>query len=1025
MMTRLGAFCAGVLATVSVASAQLPFPQNWAGAPTGGAKQNVYPYPGQCVASTAAGSVGAALAAAGTPVCDTVKAPSFACEPSGSGLPNQSAGGYRSCGAIVAPTMPSLLATGPQPKFQWEVLNPPDYAPSADARFPGADYYEIAVHESWGFQALADVPATMAAGAFPPVPGGWTLPGRLFPNPKDAPAVAGTWTPNAAGVPNGMQWTGLVCAPVAPATTCSCPAEASAAYKTAYCTSGGRIPAGSPLLTPIWGIGQKKPAGSTITTLTDVLTAAGTFPVASFPAPAGAPDWSADDYVATWPSISIRGTTGKPVVVNWVNEFPNNHLFCPHPEAADWPCGIDRTFMGVKATIDPSASPFLTGVGTPTPGMKLPYNKVNQFGSPMQPDNSWVTHLHGGEIPPATDGFAEKWFGNARTGSLYAPQAWLLNPAFNAPEGALTDKAVSGPAGTQVGALFRPGGAPVAGGVSSWSNDTYAYPMVNGESTIWFHDHTLGKTHHNVIAGPAGFFPVKDPTKHGAVTNGLCQVPSSPSACEYTWLDPVTEPRNPLGQPKYDFFFALQDRDFNDDGTLNFPNGMSLLPAGATGPNGAGLAACVPNAAAGIVCAPPGSTEITPGPNPQVHPTWVPEYFAGSALVNGVLWPKKTVDAGIYRIRLVDGSDARCYTLGFSTVQAAGGTAAANAAKPKNDVSFTIVADEQGYLKGPVTAKSVTMCPGERYELLVDFTKYAGKQIFMTNSAAAPFPNGLNEPWRMGTLYPDMANIMRFDVSAAVGVRTCAAGSALTWPAPAGSLGCITVPTVLDADYVDLAAGARAWMRANTPAFPVAAEPAGAPAVPALPISAVRLLYLNEKVDGVTLASLGLQINGVPFEYDVTETPKVGTYEIWHVINTTVDAHPIHPHLIKAQILQRVPFTKAKYLNLLTGANTGTPSVAPGGGMVLTPDVLPAIAAGAVAALPDPSEGSWKDAMRAPPGQITTFVARWGGGWNGAEAPCTGTGMCFDAVTSGPYVWHCHINSHEDSEMMRTSLVVK
>ena len=42
--------------------------------------------------------------------------------------------------------------------------------------------------------------------------------------------------------------------------------------------------------------------------------------------------------------------------------------------------------------------------------------------------------------------------------------------------------------------------------------------MVQEEATIWFHDHTLGKTHHNVIAGPAGFFPVKEPAKHGALT---------------------------------------------------------------------------------------------------------------------------------------------------------------------------------------------------------------------------------------------------------------------------------------------------------------------------------------------------------------------------------------------------------------------------------------------------------------------------------------------------------------------------
>jgi spore coat protein A, manganese oxidase len=1011
--------CAAIAMCASAASAQLPFPQNWTGAPTGAAKQNVFPYPGQCVTSTAAGSVGAALAAAGTPLCTTTSAPSFACEPAAGAVPNQSAGGYRTCGAIAAPTLVNLLVPATQPKFQWELLNPPDYTPGTDARFPGADYYEVAVHEAWGFQALADVPATMAAGAFPPVPTGWTLPGRLFPNPKDAPAVAGTWTPNAAGTPNGMQWTGIVCIPTAPATTCTCPAEASPAYKAAYCTAGGAIPAGSPLLTPVWGIGQHKVA-TTGTTLTDVLTAAGTFPVKFPGVTTAATEWSANDFVATWPSISIRGTTGKPVVVNWVNEFPNNHLFCPHPEAADWPCGIDRTFMGVKAVIDPATSPF-TNAAT-----KLPYNKVNQFGSPQQPDNSWVTHLHGGEIPPATDGFAEKWFGNARTGSFYSPQPWLLSPAFVAPEGALTDKIVTGAAGTQLGALFRPGSAPVAGANSSWKNDTYAYPIVNGESTIWFHDHALGKTHHTVIAGPAGFFPVKDPTKHGAVTNGLCQVatPQNPAACEYTWLDPITEPRNPLGQPSYDLFMAVQDRDFGDDGSIDFPNGMNQLPAGATGPNGAGLAACVPNAALGIACAPLGSTEITPGGNPQVHPTWVGEYFASNALVNGVIWPKKTVEAGIYRMRFVDGSDARCWTLGFSTVQAAGGTAAAAAPKPKNDVSFTVIATEQGYLQAPTVVKSFTMCPGERYEVLVDFTKYAGKQIFLTNSAAAPFPNGLNEPWRAGTLYPDMANVMRFDVSTVVGVRTCPVGTALTWPAAAGAKGCITVPNVLDVDFVSLAAEARAWMRANTK-WPVAAEPVGAPAATALPIAAVRQLYLNEKVDAITLFSLGLQINGVPFEYDVTETPKVGTYELWHVINLTVDAHPIHPHLIKFQTVQRVPFSKTAYLKLLTGSTAGAPSPAPGNVLMLTPDVLPTIAATAVPTLPVPAEAGFKDAVQAPPGQITSLVARWGGSWNGAEAPCTGTGMCFDSVTSGPYVWHCHINSHEDSEMMRTSLVVK
>jgi hypothetical protein len=68
---------------------------------------------------------------------------------------------------------------------------------------------------------------------------------------------------------------------------------------------------------------------------------------------------------------------------------------------------------------------------------------------------------------------------------------------------------------------------------------------------------------------------------------------------------------------------------------------------------------------------------------------------------------------------------------------------------------------------------------------------------------------------------------------------------------------------------------------------------------------------------------------------------------------------------------------------------------------------------------------------------VTTIVADWTPRWNSTgSATAPGTAGCppgtlgcaapyvYEDVTSGPYVWHCHINSHEDSEMMRTSLVV-
>ncbi|HTN52828.1 MAG TPA: hypothetical protein VML50_10535 [Anaeromyxobacter sp.] len=948
------------------ASAQVPFPPNWAGAPTGSAKQSVYPYDGQCWAS---------IPIAGLPQCQVSSssaagyAASFLCD--GAGFPNQTAGGWGKCGAVQpAPAYPFALLTGDTQranKYRWEVLNPLDYTPDT-AKYPGADYYEIGLHEAWGFQAIA------SAG--------------LFPDPTK---VGGT------AVPNGMQWTGL--------------------------TDPGT---GKPLPTPIWGVGQINKGGGPVTT---TLQSLGLFPTGT---PAKVPSWSSDSYVATWPSINIRGTTGRPVVVKWINEFPNNHLFCPHPEAADWPCAIDRTFMGVKASIDPQKAPP-TLQKTP-----LTYAGVNQYGSPQQPDNSWVTHLHGGEIPPQTDGFAEKWFGNRVTGQVYSPQPWPLDPAFFAPAGSLVTQQI----GLSYSNIFRPGGDPSASAFTSWYYDTYAYPMVNQESTIWFHDHTLGKTHHNVIAGPAGFFPVKDPSKHYPVVRGKCTGPRSDS-CEYTWIDAVTEPRDSLGVPMYDLFLAVQDRDFNADGTINFPNGLGQAPS-ATPVSPAGYPAVA------------GNTPFTPGPNPQVHPVWVPEYFNSNALVNGVLWPKKTVEPGFYRIRFVDGSDARCYNFTFSTQDPWASavtdpiTGQPAPVRPAASIPFTLVANEQGYLPRPLKVSNVTMCPGERYELIFDFRKYAaGTRIYLVNDAPAPYPGGGNGPFDPGSPFPDMATIMRFDVGAATTTTVAS----------------LAIPAVIDQDFDDLTG--------NSGGTPLAPCGPGVDPTRTRCIAAVRNLYLNERIDGITGASLGLQINGVPFEYDVTETPKRGTYELWNIVNLTVDAHPIHPHLVKAQVLSRQDLDVQGYRLALcqsdAGSNDCTPGMSPGSVIQLIPDPTPFLLNAPVK--PDPTEVGWKDAMRAMPGQVTSFIARWDGSWRqstaagGADVTAPGAGnpncmasnacsvsvgaggtsvscssgaanlsMCgkgsasswvFPAVTSGPYVWHCHINSHEDSEMMRTSLVVK
>jgi FtsP/CotA-like multicopper oxidase with cupredoxin domain len=113
------------------------------------------------------------------------------------------------------------------------------------------------------------------------------------------------------------------------------------------------------------------------------------------------------------------------------------------------------------------------------------------------------------------------------------------------------------------------------------------------------------------------------------------------------------------------------------------------------------------------------------------------------------------------------------------------------------------------------------------------------------------------------------------------------------------------------------------------------------------------------------VAELGIYgaTGGQPQMWDdpITQNPALGATETWELWNYTVDSHPIHLHLVKFEVLER---------QLIGGA------------------VRP----------PEPWETGWKDTVIAYPGEITRVKA------------------LFDKA--GLYVWHCHILSHEDNEMM-------
>ena len=115
-----------------------------------------------------------------------------------------------------------------------------------------------------------------------------------------------------------------------------------------------------------------------------------------------------------------------------------------------------------------------------------------------------------------------------------------------------------------------------------------------------------------------------------------------------------------------------------------------------------------------------------PQPNPTVHPFWIPEFIGDAILVNGKTWPYLNVEPRKYRFRLVNGSNARFYDLRLS-----------------NAAPFLVIATDDGYLDAAVSTPNLIIAPGERYEIIVDFSALAvGTNVILTNSARTPFPGG-------------------------------------------------------------------------------------------------------------------------------------------------------------------------------------------------------------------------------------------------------------------------------------------
>jgi FtsP/CotA-like multicopper oxidase with cupredoxin domain len=512
------------------------------------------------------------------------------------------------------------------------------------------------------------------------------------------------------------------------------------------------------------------------------------------------------------PSLTIEADWKRPVRVKWINDLVDgNGNFLPHL------LPVDPTLHWANppgGTAGRDTRPDFTG--QPTPG---------RYEGPVP----MVVHVHGTVgVGDESDGYAEAW---------YLPAANDITDGY-ATEGTWYDF-FAGKAAASYGATWGPGFA------------TFQYPNLNRASTIWYHDHTLGMTRLNVYAGPAGFYIVRGgPAGDDAVLDSrttLTAVLPGPA--------PKENDKFPPNKTYYEIPIAVQDRSFNDNGSLFYPDSRVFFD--------------------GLV-----SPYIPAG---EFSPIWNPEFFGNMIMVNGNTWPFQTVEQRRYRFRFLNGCNSRFLILDFSNIPG---------------VEVWQIGNEGGFLAAPVNLTATNgnhllMGLAERADVIVDFTNVtAGNYVLGNVGPDEPFGGGTPFPGCDPAAEPQVGpsdcfepsdpdttgQVMQFQVVPIVAPDPTTPPQFLTLPA------IVPLPQETFTRQLGLFENAGDGVDAD-----------------------------GEEVEGPIEAQLGNIESGVgvPRKWmdPVTENPVGGGTEVWEYYNTTADAHPMHVHEVTFEVVNREGLT--------------------------------------------------------------------------------------------------------------------
>lgn len=205
-----------------------------------------------------------------------------------------------------------------------------------------------------------------------------------------------------------------------------------------------------------------------------------------------------------------------------------------------------------------------------------------------------------------------------------------------------------------------------------------------------------------------------------------------------------------------------------------------------------------------------------------------------SILVNGKASPYHEVQSQMYRLRILNGSNARIYNLAFS-----------------NNQSFTIIGNDGGLLTNPISIKSILIAPGERIDVLVDFSSFnTGEELLLINKQ---FTGGGNAQGKQDF------SILKFKITKKVTVP-------FVIPNVLSTIGLINKGLITRTRVFDISNG------------------------------------------GMNIHTGGHTINNKMFDLKRTdEIVQANAVEIWQFDNSQgTEPHPMHIHGIDFQILERI-----------------------------------------------------------------------------------------------------------------------